>query len=68
MNNFVCHLKRNIFLTKNDVVKIGDLGVAKLIEKSTIAKTYIGTRLYMSPELEKCLENQNQYTFVTDVW
>lgn len=39
-------------ILENDVAKIGDLGIAKLI-KHTMAKTQIGTPHYMPPEIWK---------------
>ena len=55
----------NIFLTKNLDVKIGDLGVAKVLSHSgCFAKTLIGTPYYLSPEL--CEEKP--YNDKSDVW
>ena len=40
----------NIFLTKDETVKIGDLGVAKLLQDSAeFAQTMVGTPFYLSP-------------------
>jgi NIMA (never in mitosis gene a)-related kinase len=42
----------NIFLTKDDNVRIGDLGVAKVLSSQTqFAKTFVGTPYYLSPEM-----------------
>ncbi|KAA6403191.1 MAG: putative MAP kinase kinase family domain protein [Streblomastix strix] len=41
----------NIFLAKNNTVKIGDLGVAKLLDTHSFAQTTVGTPYYLSPEL-----------------
>ena len=38
-----------MLLTKQNVIKLADLGIAKLIE-STNGKTWAGTENYMSPE------------------
>ena len=55
----------NIFLTKNLDVKIGDLGVAKILSHSgCFAKTLIGTPYYLSPEL--CEEKP--YNDKSDIW
>ena len=55
----------NIFLTKNLGVKIGDLGVAKILSHSgSFAKTLIGTPYYLSPEL--CEEKP--YNDKSDIW
>ena len=55
----------NIFLTKDLDIKIGDLGVAKMLNHSgSFAKTLIGTPYYLSPEL--CEEKP--YNDKSDVW
>jgi serine/threonine protein kinase len=41
----------NIFLNKNETVKIGDLGVAKMLNSNDFAHTMVGTPFYLSPEL-----------------
>ena len=54
----------NIFLKKNLEIKIGDLGVAKILLKNSFAKTVIGTPYYLSPEI--CEEKP--YNDKSDVW
>ena len=54
----------NIFLTNNLQVKIGDLGVARQLEKGKFATTFIGTPYYLSPEI--C--NNKEYNDKSDVW
>jgi len=54
----------NIFLTKDFNVKIGDLGVAKILTNQNFAKTFIGTPYYLSPEL--C--EDKPYNEKSDVW
>jgi len=40
----------NVFLTKDDNVRLGDLGVAKLLNNtSNFAYTIVGTPYYLSP-------------------
>jgi len=40
----------NIFLTKDDHVRLGDLGVAKILNNSSnFAYTIVGTPYYLSP-------------------
>ncbi|RDD44562.1 Serine/threonine-protein kinase Nek4 [Trichoplax sp. H2] len=56
---------QNIFLTKHDIIKVGDLGIARVLEGSwDLATTRVGTPYYMSPEL---FSNQ-PYNHKSDVW
>lgn len=55
---------QNILITKNDNVKIGDLGVAKALSHTTFAKTFVGTPYYLSPEI--CEEKP--YNEKSDIW
>mmetsp|Transcript_16581 Transcript_16581/g.26491 ORF Transcript_16581/g.26491 Transcript_16581/m.26491 type:complete len:253 (+) Transcript_16581:664-1422(+) len=42
----------NIFLDKNGNTKIGDFGISKALERENeTTRTYIGTKLYMAPEV-----------------
>jgi len=44
----------NIFLTEDKKIKIGDLGVSKIVSSaSALQDTRVGTPLYLSPELVK---------------
>ena len=54
----------NIFLTKNNDVKIGDLGIAKQLIKQRYANTLIGTPYYLSPEICK----EKPYNEKSDIW
>ena len=54
----------NIFLKQGLDVKIGDLGVAKVLSKNSFANTVIGTPYYLSPEI--CQEKP--YNDKSDVW
>ncbi len=43
---------QNVFLTKNEIVKVGDLGIARVLDSGNdLATTIIGTPYYMSPEI-----------------
>ncbi len=56
---------KNIFLNDDFSIKIGDLGIAKILENtSSYAYTFIGTPYYLSPELCKDLP----YNDKSDVW
>ena len=55
----------NIFLTNEKKIKIGDLGVSKIVSsKEALNATRVGTPLYLSPELVK----QQPYDFKVDIW
>jgi NIMA (never in mitosis gene a)-related kinase 1/4/5 len=55
----------NMFLAKGDVIKIGDLGVAReLNQTANMAHTVVGTPYYLSPEL--CEEKP--YNNKSDIW
>ena len=42
----------NMFLSKGEDIRIGDLGVAKVLEDTTnFAHTMVGTPYYLSPEM-----------------
>ncbi|KAL0277007.1 UNVERIFIED_CONTAM: hypothetical protein PYX00_004441 [Menopon gallinae] len=56
---------KNIFLTKGNLVKLGDFGVAKVLENSfELASTCIGSPYYISPEI---CENK-PYNKKSDIW
>ncbi|CAF3369353.1 unnamed protein product [Rotaria sp. Silwood1] len=57
---------QNIFLTKHEIVKVGDLGIAKILDNNgaDLATTVIGTPYYMSPEI---FSNQ-PYGQKSDIW
>lgn len=55
----------NVFLSSKNIIKIGDLGVAKLLAATrAMAKTQIGTPYYVSPELWK----NRPYNAKSDIW
>jgi len=54
---------KNVFLTGKNLVRLGDLGCAKLL-KAGMARTQIGTPYYMSPEIWA----QKPYDAKSDVW
>ena len=54
----------NIFLKKDEDIRVGDLGVAKILNQTFFAKTFIGTPYYLSPEI--C--EDKPYNDKSDVW
>lgn len=56
---------KNLFLTSSGRLRIGDFGIAKVLDSTTaFAKTAIGTPYYLSPEI--CEERP--YSWSSDVW
>lgn len=53
----------NILVSKAGVLKVGDFGIATLLERTTHAKTIIGTPPYMSPE-----HFQGKAVYASDVY
>eukprot|EP00899_Mesostigma_viride_P005539 jgi/Mesvir1/14987/Mv14647-RA.3 len=56
---------QNIFCAKNDIMKLGDFGIARtLSSESDFARTTVGTPYYLSPEL--C--EDKPYNRKSDIW
>lgn len=56
---------QNLFLTASGRLRIGDFGIAKVLDNTAaFAKTTIGTPYYLSPEI--CQERP--YSWSSDVW
>eukprot|EP00041_Stephanoeca_diplocostata_P036296 m.1318364 g.1318364 ORF g.1318364 m.1318364 type:complete len:764 (+) comp24841_c0_seq27:188-2479(+) len=56
---------QNIFLTRNNMIKLGDFGIAKVLKSTAeLSRTMIGTPYYMSPEI--C--EKRPYNNKSDVW
>jgi NIMA (never in mitosis gene a)-related kinase len=53
----------NLFMSKDETIKVGDLGVAKAMN-AQFAHTMVGTPYYLSPEL--CEERP--YNHKSDIW
>ena len=54
----------NIFLSQDNQIKLGDLGVSKIVESGKLAATIVGTPYYLSPELWQ----RKQYNTKSDIW
>lgn len=56
---------QNIFLTQAGMVKLGDFGVSRVLEKTMdLAATQVGTPYYMPPEIA----NNTKYNSKCDIW
>ena len=53
----------NIFF-HNDVIKVGDFGFCKSLEKAEMTKTMLGSPIYMAPEIL----NGQIYSNKADIW
>lgn len=54
-----------MFITKNNMLKLGDFGIARVLNKTMEkARTVVGTPYYLSPEI---IENK-PYSFKSDIW
>ena len=54
----------NVFLTGANMVKLGDLGVSRVVKDDDLMETRVGTPLYLPPELVK----KQPYGFKADIW
>lgn len=55
----------NVFLTSRNLIKVGDFGISKMLEKNDgLASTTIGTPYYLAPEVI----NGEPYGLKADVW
>ena len=56
---------KNIFITGDNVIKLGDFGISKVLDSTeAFARTVVGTPYYLSPEI--C--EGNAYSKASDVW
>ena len=54
----------NIFLMADDTIKLGDFGISKKVSLSQDNQIFIGTPIYISPEII----NKKDFSFKTDIW
>ena len=56
---------QNIFLTRGGVIKLGDFGIARVLNSTRDnARSQVGTPYYLSPEIIK----DQPYSFSSDIW
>jgi NIMA (never in mitosis gene a)-related kinase 9 len=54
----------NIFIMQSGLLKLGDFGIAKILDSSGMLETQVGSPFYMSPEI---IEGK-KYSIKSDIW
>jgi NIMA (never in mitosis gene a)-related kinase len=56
---------QNVFLTKSSIIKLGDFGIARVLNHTLeVARSMVGTPYYLSPEIYE----GRPYAFKSDIW
>ena len=56
---------QNVFLTKTNLIKLGDFGISRVLSNSqSKAHSVVGTPYYLAPELIR----ESPYSFSADIW
>jgi NIMA (never in mitosis gene a)-related kinase len=56
---------QNVFVTKQNIIKIGDFGIARVLRHTVdVSRSMVGTPYYLSPEI---IEGK-PYSFKSDIW
>lgn len=61
----------NILITNSGHVKVSDFGIARSLQSSSVADTFIGTLAYMSPKRIQYIIlyfSGDPYTYNSDIW
>lgn len=61
----------NILLNSENVAKLADFGLARMLDPDSMAQSYLGTPLYMAPEVLKKMAGGNideRYDRKADIW
>lgn len=54
----------NVFLAQDRTIKVGDFGISKALHHQSTTKSFVGTKLYMAPEVFR----HRGYGSACDIW
>ena len=49
-------------------IKVSDFGLSKITSETSVLETYVGTPVYMAPEVISAAENGKAYSLKSDCW